>query len=303
MQFATRARIVGLLGILIALALMSAVNANLGKKLATAQAAGSKTAPASIWGYTTTLNIPTPNAEPGSPPALAIKLPTLLTVFLIEGALLAVGLALLIRNPQRGGIAAYMSTVIGAAFFVLLLWAVAGNQVDFTDTLARVVRLATPLALGALAGVVCERSGVVNIGIEGMMLSGACAGYTAALVAGRAVGAGALAVWIGVLVAVLTGMLMAALHAVLSIRFKIDQIISGTVINIMAIGVTGYVRSNFLITYESPVRSGLQEFPIPLLSDIPFLGNFLFSHDVLTYGALLLAPALWWFLFRTRWGL
>ncbi len=300
----TRARGVGALGIVIMIILLFAVNNSLAKKLETNPKTREGTAITSVWGYSSTLNIPKPKAPPSEPPVLAIKLPTFATIMTIAAIMIVLGGLLFIRNPERRGIAAYMSSVIGLSFFIILIWAVNNNRVDFADTLARMIRVATPLILGALAGIVCERSGVVNIGIEGMMLAAACFGYTAAIVFGRLFDmAGQTPVWIGVIAAMITGGLMAALHAWLSIRFKVDQIISGTVINILAVGLTGYVRSNFIIKYQSPVRTGLSNSPIPLLSDIPFLGPIFFNHKPITYITLLLVVVMHVMLFKTVWGL
>ena len=304
MRLVTRARSVGLLGVVIALILMFAVTTNLGQRLAEAQAAGSQKAPASVWGYISELQIPDPAAQRGSDPLITLGLPTIVTVLIIGIMVVLVGLGLIVRNPERGGIAAYMNTVIALTFFVLLIWAVAGNSVDFADTLSRMIRTATPLALGAIAGLVCERSGIINIGIEGMMLTGACFGYIAALISSNLLNStSSTPVWIGVVIAIVTGAIMAALHAWLSIQFKVDQIISGTVINILAVGLTGYLRSNFIINYESPVREPLPDWPIPGLADIPLLGPIFFDHKPITYMMLVLVVVMHVLLFRTVWGL
>ena len=308
MKFWTRARGVGILGIVLTGLLVWAVSINLERKLAEAQEANPAKALASTWDYTSKLYVPKPGEKVGAAPVFTLEVPTLLAVLVIAGGLAAAGGWLFVRNPERRGIAPYMSTVIVMSFVGILLWGTAGGAAargaDLSDTLSRIIRIATPLVLGALAGLVCERSGVVNIGIEGMMLAAACAGYSFTLVIGNVLNNGGVApVWIGVIAAILTGGVMAALHAVLSLRFKVDQIISGTVINIMAIGVTGYVRSNFLIDYESPVRAGLPNAPIPLLSDIPLLGPLFFNHKPITYMMLIMVGLMHVLLFRTVWGL
>ncbi|MCI0528563.1 MAG: hypothetical protein L0Y56_14075, partial [Nitrospira sp.] len=129
---------------------------------------------------------------------------------------------------------------------VILVWASMGRRIDVISMLAQSLRLATPIALGALAGILCERSGVVNIALEGMMLITACTGFMVALYAQN--------IWVGLLVAIWVGGLTAALHAVLSIQFTVDQIISGTVINILAVGITGFLRRAFLLhnTFVAP---------------------------------------------------
>src|SRR5438045_3866893 len=137
--------------------------------------------------------------------------------------------------------------------------------------LAVAVARSTPLTLGALAGISCERSGVVNIAIEGMMRSAAFFGFIT--------GVYTHSLALGLAVALVSGGIMAALHAVLSISFKVDQIISGTVINILAVGVTGFFN-RFLFQQGVPGgQSTLPEISIPLLGQIPLIGRILFVHQ------------------------
>lgn len=295
----TRARIVGLIGCVVAILLILAVMNGLNDKLATARARNAQAALPSIWAYTTTLNIPQTGTAPGAAPLLAIPLPTLISVILMQGVLGALGLYVAVRQPLRW-IAVYVSAVIGFAFFTILLWAVAGSSVDLIDVLARVVRVATPITLGALAGLVCERSGVTFIGIEGTMLFAACVGYITAILSGNT--------WLGVLAAVATGCTVSALHAVLSVLFKVDQIISGTVINLLAVGTTGYLRGAFIVPYQQVNGSkiaaqALPVVPIPILSQIPVLGPILFNHKPITYMMLVLVFVIHVLLFRTVLGL
>src|SRR5262249_7756375 len=161
-----------------------------------------------------------PGAAPSAPPLVDIPLPTVVTVGVIAALLIAGGLYLIIRQPM-GTVPIYMGALIFATIFIILIWAGAGSRIDIVDMLARMVRLATPIALGALAGILCERSGVINIAIEGLMLMGACIGFIAALITGNT--------WLGVAAAIIAGGVTVLLHALLSIRFKTDQIISGTV--------------------------------------------------------------------------
>ena len=129
--------------------------------------------------------------------------------------------------------------------------------------------------MGALAGIWCERSGVVNIAIEGMMLTGACFGFVALTLLAPSMGT-PQAQLIGVIVAVLSGGAMALLHGWLSITFKTDQIVSGTVINILAVGLTSFVRREVLLSSQAG-RETLQPINIPVLSDIPVLGDMFFK--------------------------
>ncbi len=272
----TRARIIGLIGVVITFLLALAVARNVGIT------------------RISTLNISQPNTHPGTPPLVAFHLPTVATVVVLQALLGLTGIWLFVRQPARL-VAPYVSTLIGATMLTILLWAIAGDSTDLVDIFARVVRLATPITLGALAGILCERSGVVNIGIEGMMLFGACFAYIAAITTGNS--------WLAVATGMLVGALIAALHAVLSIRFRIDQIISGTVINILAIGTTGFLRGSFITSYPNPKGGQLPNVPIPLLANIPVLGPILFNHQPITYITLITVGVVHLLLFRTIWGL
>jgi ABC-type uncharacterized transport system permease subunit len=153
----------------------------------------------------------------------------------------------------------------------------------------------TPIVLGALSGTVCERSGVVNIAIEGMMLGAAFAGFAVAVETGSLPA--------GLLAAVLAGALMALLHAVLTVRYAVDQIISGTAINILAVGLTGFLNRQLFATGAPAGATVLPRISLPVLGDIPVLGPILFQHQPLTFLAIVLVLVLQWALFRSRWGL
>lgn len=178
------------------------------------------------------------------------------------------------------------------------------------DTLAQTLREATPIAFAALCGLMCERSGVINIGIEGMMLMSAMVGYAVNVFAFQVfkdyVGAdtaGTLSRLLAVLLGVLATVILAWLHAVVSIRFKVDQVISGTVINILAIGVTGYIYRQFLAQNIPPGPGTFPLISIPVLSQIPFIGPILFVQKPLTYLMLLSVLFIHYMLFYTPWGL
>lgn len=247
-------------------------------------------------GKITYLRITYPNTPPSAPPLVDIPLPTIWTIGAICVLLIAVGVWLFVRQPAHIT-PIYMGALIFSIIFIILIWAGAGNRIDMVDMLARMVRLATPIALGALAGILCERTGVTNIAIEGLMLMGACVGFIAALVTGNS--------WLGVAAAIAGGGVTVLLHALLSIRFKIDQIISGTVINILAVGVTGFLRNNVILPLQQAgtVGAALPSLPIPLLSNIPVLGPIFFNHQPIAYSMLILVPLMSVLLFRTPWGL
>ncbi len=122
--------------------------------------------------------------------------------------------------------------------FAFITWATIGQSLNLGGLLSSTIGKAVPITLGALSGILCERAGVVNIAIEGMMLTGAFISTYVGSVTGSP--------WWGLLAALLAGGLMALLHGVLSIKYKVNQIISGTVINILATGLTSYLSTKFL---------------------------------------------------------
>lgn len=151
------------------------------------------------------------------------------------------------------------------------------------------------MTLAALGGVVSERSGVVNIALEGMMLMSAFTGYVVAFQTHN--------IWLGVLAGVLTGVVISALHAALSINLMVDQIVSGFVINILALGITGLFFKGFLQEASVAGPGVLPTWEIPLLSKIPIIGPILFIHQPITYAMLIAIVAIQFLLFRTVWGL
>jgi Uncharacterized ABC-type transport system, permease component len=177
------------------------------------------------------------------------------------------------------------------------------------------VALAAPIALGALCGIMNERSGIVNIGIEGMMLSSAFTAFLAAALVAQVIGPTTpspvfgvtLPLLAGVVAAIATGMLVSALHAWLSISIRADQIISGTIINILAFGLTGYL--NRLIISSNP-RLGAGIFhplaPPAGLVDLPVIGWIIkafFAQGPIAMSVVFLVVFLQIWLFRSRWGL
>jgi general nucleoside transport system permease protein len=179
---------------------------------------------------------------------------------------------------------------------------------------------ATPIALGAYAGILSERAGVVNIAIEGMMLTGAMAAQLVAMYSygpfqemlgsdrvgdPASVSAMMLSLCLGLIAGIVSGALLGGLHGITSIRFKADQIISGTVINLLAWGVTGWVFQRWMTAAGgAPTAPGtFPRMPIPGLSQIPILGDLLFNHQPLVYIMVLLTGVIYYVLFYTPWGL
>ena len=161
--------------------------------------------------------------------------------------------------------------------------------------LAAAVRVATPLLLAATGETITERSGVINLGLQGMMLAGALA---------ATLGASAGGPWAGIAVAVLAGVMFALLFAAVSVLAHADQIIAGTAITLAAVGLTGTIyREAFGTRGAGLTLPTLGPLALPGLSRIPLLGPALFAQPIPTYIALVAVPAAWWFLFRTRAGL
>jgi simple sugar transport system permease protein len=159
---------------------------------------------------------------------------------------------------------------------------------------AATIRIATPLVLAALGELVAERSGVYNMGVEGMMLMGAFIGYLCAYESGS--------LWFGVLAAGFAGGLMALVFAVMVVTLKVEQIVTGLALNLLGAGLSNYwLRAAF--ADKTPVIPNFTDLPVPGLSKLPFIGSILFDQRALTYFAFLLVPVVWFFLFRTRYGL
>lgn len=161
---------------------------------------------------------------------------------------------------------------------------------------AATIRIATPLLLAALGELVAERGGVYNMGLEGMMLMGAFTGYLAAYASGS--------LWVGVAAAGFTGALMAFVFAVMVITLKVEQIVTGLAVNLLGAGLSTYwLRAAFAGDGQTPTIPFFSNVPIPYLSELPYVGPVLFDQKLLTYFAFLMVPAVWFFLYRTRYGL
>ncbi|WBB72897.1 ABC transporter permease [Micromonospora sp. WMMD1128] len=213
----------------------------------------------------------------------------------------AAGAALLAGVPKR-----WFTLLLGAGLvaFVLsfLCWQVSAapegrNFMPLVNVVRGTFILALPLTFGALAGVLCERSGVVNVAIEGQMLMGAFSGALFGSISGN--------VWVGLVAAAIGGAFISLLLAVFAIRYLVDQVVMGIVLNLLAVGVTGFLYERLMATdaekYNSAPR--FSNWEIPLLKDIPLLGPALFRGNIFLYLGLLLVLVIHLALFRTRWGL
>ncbi|HWQ05018.1 MAG TPA: ABC transporter permease [Longilinea sp.] len=218
-----------------------------------------------------------------------------LTLGIVGGLTLLLALYQLVR-----GFGKRTNTVLGLVslffLFTFLVFAAKGKSVNVGGLISSSLSLAVPIILGSYSGILCERSGIINIGIEGMMLMGA--------MVGALVGSLAQSAWVGLLGAIASSMLLALVLAWLSIKYKINQIITGTVINIFATGMTSFISAKFLQTNEALNMTPMfGRVPIPLLADIPLIGPILFNNNLFIYGTIIVCIVLQISLFSTRWGL
>jgi len=202
------------------------------------------------------------------------------------------------REWMRGfGSRTNLVLAIGIGLFALsfLAWAASGASFSLVGILQETMKRAVPITFGAISGILCERTGIINIGIEGMLLGGA---FTGAIV-GSTMGAVA-----GMIGAALVGGLLALVLAVLTVKFTVDQIIAGVVINIFVLGMTSFYTSQILV--ENPQLNNapiMQAIAIPLLSDIPLIGPVLFDQNIFVYAMYVVVAVTTFGLYQTRWGL
>lgn len=186
-----------------------------------------------------------------------------------------------------------------AATFLMsfLCWAAAGKFIPFTGLLQGALLLSVPLIFGAMAGVLSERSGVINIAIEGQLLAGAfMSGVIASLTQNT---------WLGLLIAPFAGAAISWLLAVFAIKYGIDQVVLGFVLNVLVIGLTNFLYKKLLIPYQTTWNSGGTFAPIeiPLLSKIPVIGPIFFSQSIIVYLMYVVVIVIHIALFKSRWGL
>ncbi|MFP4660912.1 MAG: ABC transporter permease [Halanaerobiales bacterium] len=169
------------------------------------------------------------------------------------------------------------------------------NLSSIINLLQSTLRMATPLIFAALGGVFSERSGVINIALEGIMLIGAFAAMLFSHLTGNP--------WIGVLAAIATGLIISYFHAVASIEFRANQVVSGTAINIFAAGIVVFLLKIIFSADVSPNVKTVRELSIPLIRDIPYLGNLIGKHVPFVYLAFIFVFLSYWVLWKTSFGL
>ncbi|MCD1144843.1 ABC transporter permease [Kocuria sp. LUK] len=193
--------------------------------------------------------------------------------------------------------AACFGLLFVTGFLVWIVGSARSPEVSLSGLLAGSVALAVPLVFGSLGGLLCERSGVVNIAIEGQLLFGAFAAAVAGSLAGSA--------WVGLLAAVLGAALVSLVLAVFAITYRVNQVIVGVVLNVLVSGLTGFLFATVLepdaAVFNAPPR--LPRVAVPVLAEIPVLGPILFDQSVIGYLMWAAVAVVWFALYRTRWGL
>ena len=202
------------------------------------------------------------------------------------------------RVSQNKKVPIGLSLVFGAISLVALLgWLASGNVVPVAFILGSALVLSVPIVLGAMAGVMSERVGVVNIAIEGQLLTGAFMAAVVSTITGNQI--------LGLISAAITAALFSAVLAVFAVRFLAQQIIIGVVLNVLAIGITNFLYQQWLTEDESATNSPgtLPIVSIPFLSDIPILGPVLFQNRITVFMAIGIVILIWFVLFKTKLGL
>jgi general nucleoside transport system permease protein len=224
-----------------------------------------------------------------------IVVPAQLSIYILALVTIALGAFQLARGIRSTGI------LIGVLAFTFiasfLVWAAAGKSFNLEGMLSSSLVRATPIALAAMCGIISERSAVINIGIEGTMLISAQTAVIAATLTHS--------LTFGLFVAILTGGLIGALHAVLCIHYKVNHIIAGTAVNILGAGITTFISQKYL-EKNIDLLNNAGTFPtisIPLLSKLPIIGPAVFENNIIVYLMLVLIICMQIMLFFTPWGL
>lgn len=222
--------------------------------------------------------------------------PVQATAFVLAAVCAFLGAVQLVRGFGRWAYPV-LALVIALFMFAFLAWAARGASMSLVGMLQGTLVRAAPLTLGAFSGLLCERAGVINVAIEGQMLVGAFAAALAASVTGSAV--------VGIAAGVFAGGLIALILAVFSIRYQVDQVIVGIVLDVFCMGLTGFLYDRLMIPFQSTLNSAgvLAPVAIPGLASIPVAGPVLFDQNVFVYFMFILLAVLQLALFHTRWGL
>ena len=222
-----------------------------------------------------------------------------LIILIAAGIVAAVTAVALVRAMHRREGTAWVSVLMGVGFVVAFLaWAGAGRNgvIPLVTILSSALGLSVPLVYGSLAGIIGERSGTINIAIEGQLLGGAFLGAVVASACSSP--------WAGLFAAPVAGVLVALLLALFGLRYRVNQIVVGVVLNVLVSGLTGFLFSTFLSSSPSLNRAlRLPTLAVPILSRVPIIGPVLFRQTILVYLMYVAVAVLSAMLFRSRWGL
>ncbi|WP_136041529.1 MULTISPECIES: ABC transporter permease [unclassified Microbacterium] len=227
-----------------------------------------------------------------------VALPTASTFWVVFGILVVLTVGAFLRAWTYRKPSLWLVVAYGVlAVFAFLVWASAGGLVPVTSLLFGAVSLSVPLVFGALGGVIGERAGVVNVAIEGQLLLGAFSAALLSSITGNP--------FVGLIGAMVGGVLVASVLAAFAIKYLVEQVIVGVVLNVLVTGLTGFLYGALLApnetTLNTPVRFPRVE--IPVLSDIPIIGPVLFNQTFIGYLMFITVAVVAWGLYRTRWGL
>ncbi|AMG82074.1 ABC transporter permease [Microbacterium sp. HSID17254] len=227
-----------------------------------------------------------------------VGLPTAPTFWVVFAVLVVLTVGAFLRAWTYRAPSIWLIVAYGVlAVFAFLVWAAAGGLVPVTSLLFGAVSLSVPLVFGALGGVIGERAGVVNVAIEGQLLLGAFSAALLSSITGNA--------FVGLIGAMIGGVLVASVLAAFAIKYLVEQVIVGVVLNVLVTGLTGFLYGALLAPNEAelntPVRFSRIE--IPVLSDIPIIGPVLFNQTFIVYLMFITVAVVAWGLYRTKWGL
>jgi general nucleoside transport system permease protein len=245
---------------------------------------------------TVTFTFTASHADSAKLPQIVLPVRATGIVVSIIAVLMAIGSALWVRQYRKTPLwyIALFSIILLIGF---LTWATAGNTLPITGLLAGSLALSVPIIFGALGGVISERVGVVDVAIEGQMLAGA---FVSAMVASIT-----RSLFAGLLAAMVAGVLVSFVLAAFSIKYLVDQVIVGVVLNVFVLGLTSFFYSTVMTSNASLLNSPPQFNPIsiPLLSSIPVIGPVLFQQTIIVYIMYFAVALVFVGLFYTRWGL
>jgi ABC-type uncharacterized transport system permease subunit len=247
-------------------------------------------------GGTSTFSFTAGGADPVQLPLLPIPARATGIVVAVIAVLMATFSAVRLRRNVTTPL--WYIAIFGFVMLVgFLVWATTGHTLPITGLLAGSLALSVPLIFGALGGVISERVGVVNVAIEGQLLAGA---FVSAIVASIT-----KSLLLGVLSAMIAGVLVSFVLAAFSIKYLVDQVIVGVVLNVLVLGLTSFLFSALLANSPEVVNTPpiFPTLPIPGLSAIPVIGPVLFKQTVIVYLMYIAVAAVYFGLFHTRWGL